>query len=66
MFSDYANTGIYILNSDALELIPKDTDFDFSKDLFPEMLRRGMKIRGHVTDAISAILPNTDKHSRIC
>ena len=51
VFSDYANTGIYILNSDALELIPKDTDFDFSKDLFPEMLRRGMKIRGHVTDA---------------
>lgn len=51
VFSDYANTGIYILNSDALELIPKDTDFDFSRDLFPEMLRRGMKIRGHVTDA---------------
>lgn len=51
VFSDYANTGIYILGAEALKLIPQEGEFDFSKDLFPEMLRRGMKLRGHVTEA---------------
>lgn len=40
VFSDTINTGIYILEPEALELIPLQQDFDFSKDLFPILLRQ--------------------------
>lgn len=42
--SDLANTGIYILSPQALELIQEDQPFDFAKDLFPLMLERGMRL----------------------
>ncbi|MCL2578726.1 MAG: sugar phosphate nucleotidyltransferase [Oscillospiraceae bacterium] len=39
--SDMANTGIYILSARALALIPPEAKFDFAKDLFPLLLRKG-------------------------
>lgn len=42
--SDRANTGIYIISPKVLKMIPKDKSFDFSKDLFPEMLAENMKL----------------------
>ena len=39
VFSDTINTGIYILEQEVLEYIPKDKEFDFSKDLFPTLLK---------------------------
>ncbi len=44
--SDLVNTGIYFLGRNALNLIPNNEFFDFAKDLFPEMLRKGMPIAG--------------------
>lgn len=38
------NTGIYIVNPKVLDLIPVNSPFDFSKDLFPALLERGGKI----------------------
>ena len=38
-FSDLINTGIYVLEPEALRLIPKGRSFDFSRDLFPLMLK---------------------------
>ncbi|NLC76958.1 MAG: NTP transferase domain-containing protein [Clostridia bacterium] len=40
VFSDQVNTGIYVLEPDVLSLIPRGQMFDFSKDLFPELLAR--------------------------
>lgn len=40
VFSDRVNTGIYVLEPEILSLIPERQMFDFSKDLFPELLRR--------------------------
>lgn len=34
----YINSGIYLLNKDTLELIPKKTKFDFSKQFFPLLM----------------------------
>jgi mannose-1-phosphate guanylyltransferase/phosphomannomutase len=34
VFSDTINTGIYILEPEAIQLIPQREEFDFSKDLF--------------------------------
>lgn len=42
--SDRANTGIYIVSPKVLNLIPKDKLFDFSKDLFPEMMAENMNL----------------------
>lgn len=35
VFSDTINTGIYIIEPEILEYIPKNENFDFAKDLFP-------------------------------
>jgi mannose-1-phosphate guanylyltransferase/phosphomannomutase len=42
--SDVANTGVYILSPEVLELIPKGQPCDFARDVFPEMLKRGMPL----------------------
>lgn len=46
--SDLASIGIYFIEPSVLSLVPKGEKFDFAKDLFPLMLRRGMKIQGIV------------------
>lgn len=46
IFSDRANTGIYVLSEKALSMIPKDVEYDFSKDLFPKLLAEGERILG--------------------
>lgn len=46
VFSDTVNTGIYILEPEVLQYIPENTKFDFSKDLFPFLLRENMPLYG--------------------
>ena len=48
VFSDTVNTGIYLLEPSVLELIPPGREFDFSKDLFPLMMRGGHRLFGYV------------------
>lgn len=48
VFSDTVNTGIYLLEPSVLDLIPKGREFDFSKDLFPLMMREGKQLFGYV------------------
>lgn len=43
VFSDTVNTGIYIMNKTALEEVPPDTEYDFSRDLFPRLLSKGAR-----------------------
>lgn len=47
VYSNLANTGIYILEPEALEIIPKDTAFDFSNDLFPILLKENAPMYGY-------------------
>lgn len=42
--TDLANTGIYLVEPRCLELVPEGESYDFAKDLFPQMLKRGDKI----------------------
>lgn len=42
--SNLANTGVYIINPECLDLIPNDKKYDFASDLFPLMLERDMPI----------------------
>ena len=43
--SDMINTGIYVVSPEAMALVPEGRAFDFSADLFPLLLHRGMEIR---------------------
>jgi len=50
VFSDTINTGIYIIEPEILEHIPKGENFDFAKDLFPQLMQEGVElIAGHAT-----------------
>ncbi len=46
VFSDTINTGIYVLEPEALAEIPQNQTFDFSKDLFPRLLSMGSPMHG--------------------
>lgn len=50
VFSDLANTGIYILEPEVIERIPRGEKYDFSKDLFPLLLKEKVPVYGCVTD----------------
>ncbi|WP_406671346.1 NDP-sugar synthase [Methanolobus sp. ZRKC4] len=46
IFSNLASTGIYVCNPEIFDMIPANTKYDFAKDLFPDMLKKDMKING--------------------
>lgn len=46
VFSDTINTGIYVLEKEIFQHIPEKTNFDFSKDLFPLLMKRQIPIHG--------------------
>ncbi|HBC76567.1 MAG TPA: nucleotidyltransferase [Candidatus Wallbacteria bacterium] len=50
VFSDTVNTGIYIIEPEALKYIPEGKEFDFSKDLFPLLLKNKEPIFGYIAD----------------
>lgn len=48
VFSDTINTGTYILEPEVLRLLEPDKEVDFSKDLFPQLLRRNDPMFGYI------------------
>lgn len=48
VFSDTVNTGIYVLEPEALDFFAPGQKFDFSKDLFPLLLREKKPLFGMV------------------
>lgn len=48
--SDTVNTGIYILEPEALERIPVGRPCDFGHDLFPALVKEGLPVYGYVMD----------------
>ena len=44
VFSDTINTGIYIIEPEILDYIPKGENFDFAKDLFPLLMKEGVDL----------------------
>jgi mannose-1-phosphate guanylyltransferase/phosphomannomutase len=50
VFSDTINTGIYILEPEIIHMIPYREEFDFSKDLFPLLLKQDLGLYGYIAD----------------
>ena len=48
VFSDHANTGIYVIEPTVFEHIKPDTSVDWAQDVFPRMLRRKEPLFGIV------------------
>src|SRR5487761_639591 len=44
VFSDTVNTGIYVVEPEVLKHVQSDRTYDFSKDLFPKLLKEGFPI----------------------
>src|SRR5256714_5069299 len=61
-FSDTINTGIYVLEPEALEHVPTDRPFDFSKELFPLLLEMGRPIYGLPMDGYWQGIGNLDQY----
>ena len=48
VFSDTINTGVYVIEPELLDRIPEGEPYDFSKQLFPELLAEGAPLYGYV------------------
>ncbi len=62
VFSDTVNTGIYILEPEVLEIIPYREEFDFSKNLFPHLLRNNLGLYGYVADGYWRDIGNLNEY----
>ncbi|HKE98682.1 MAG TPA: sugar phosphate nucleotidyltransferase [Actinomycetes bacterium] len=64
VFSDAVNTGIYVLEPEVFELIPEGRPADFSSDVFPALLARGLPMFGHVADGYWEDVGNLEAYRR--
>lgn len=63
VFSDTINTGIYILEPEIFKYIPAKTEFDFSKNLFPLMLKEGLPLYGYVAGGYWKDIGNLEEYA---
>lgn len=65
VFSDTVNTGIYILGPEVFDYIPEDSEYDFSKDLFPLLLRAGQPLYGYVASGYWCDIGNFQQYLEV-
>lgn len=62
VFSDTVNTGIYLLEPQALKFFEQGKPFDFSKDLFPLLLEKGCPLYGYLTSGYWCDVGNIEQY----
>jgi mannose-1-phosphate guanylyltransferase/phosphomannomutase len=62
VFSDTINTGIYIFEPDVLEMVPYREEFDFSKNLFPHLLRNDLGLYGYIANGYWRDIGNLNEY----
>ena len=62
--TDNVNTGIYILSGRVMDYIPNGEFYDFAKDLFPYLMRRGETIRAVALDGYWCDIGNPSAYLR--
>jgi mannose-1-phosphate guanylyltransferase / phosphomannomutase len=62
VFSDTINTGVYVLEPEVLRAIPEGTPYDFSKQLFPDLLERGKPLHGYTAEGYWQDIGNLDQY----
>lgn len=66
VFSDTINTGIYILEPEVLDMIPDGENRDWSKDIFPQMLKQQDRLYGCTLKGYWQDIGNTDAYLETC
>lgn len=66
VFSDTINTGIYILEPEVLDLIPEGENRDWSKDVFPLMLKQQKRLFGCTLKGYWQDIGNCDAYLETC
>ena len=64
VFSDTINTGIYVLEPEIFEYMESGKNYDFSRDLFPRMLRDGKPLYGCVTSGYWSDIGNLQQYQQ--
>jgi len=65
VFSDTINTGIYVFEPEILDFIPEDSNFDFSKDLFPKLMSSGIDLFGYNAKGYWRDVGNPDSYRAV-
>lgn len=60
--SDRINTGIYIFNYEIFNYIPENTFYDFAKNVFPDLLSKGIKINTFHVDEYWSDIGTIDQY----
>src|ERR1700677_44724 len=64
VFSDTINTGIYVLEPEVFAYMEPGKNYDFSKDIFPLLLRDGKRLGGHVISDYWADVGNLQQYQQ--
>jgi mannose-1-phosphate guanylyltransferase/phosphomannomutase len=64
VFSDTINTGIYVLDPLIFQYMEAGKSYDFSRDLFPQMLRDGRPLYGVVMDGYWTDIGNLQQYQQ--
>ncbi len=64
VISDTVNTGIYVISPEVLDEIDPDVPFDFSKDLFPRLMAKGMPLYGYIAGGYWCDVGNMQEYMR--
>ncbi|MBI4790644.1 MAG: mannose-1-phosphate guanyltransferase [Chloroflexi bacterium] len=64
VISDTVNTGIYVLSPEVLEEIEPGTPVDFSRDLFPQLMKRGAPLYGYIANGYWTDVGNIAEYMR--
>jgi mannose-1-phosphate guanylyltransferase/phosphomannomutase len=64
VFSDTINTGIYVLEPEIFGYMEPGKAYDFSRDLFPLMLRDGKALYGHVVSGYWSDIGNLQQYAQ--
>lgn len=62
VFSDTINTGIYIVEPEALKLMEKGKNYDWSKDIFPKLLEMEKPLYGFITSGYWCDIGNLQQY----
>ncbi len=64
VISDTVNTGIYVISPEVMDEIEPGTPVDFSKDLFPKLMKRGAPLYGYIANGYWTDVGNIAEYMR--
>jgi mannose-1-phosphate guanylyltransferase / phosphomannomutase len=64
IFSDTVNTGIYVLDPAIFKYMEKGVSYDWSQQIFPQMLEKGDPVYGYVADGYWSDVGNLQDYMR--